>query len=86
MHVLTLTGTGTPGFSVAKLQHSADGITWADLTTGTNAFNGGSAITAVGGYTAFVPFGTTINPYIRSVVTTQGTTISTTFGISAARQ
>lgn len=81
LHVLTLTGTGTPTI-IAKVQHSADGVTWADLTS----FNGGNTIGAVGAYAAFVAYGTVINKFLRAVHTTAGTTISTTSMISAARQ
>lgn len=81
LHVLTLTGS-TPTITIATLQHSADGVTWADLAS----FNGGGTITAVGGYNALVQAGTTtINPFLRAYVTTAATT-TTTFGISAARQ
>lgn len=81
LHVLTLTGTGTPSVTV-KLQHSDDNATYVDLAT----FNSGSTITAVGAYSALVAYGTTINRFLRSVITTAGTTVSTTALISAARQ
>lgn len=81
LHVLTLTGTGSPSLTV-KIQHSDDDATYVDLCS----FNGGNPITAPGAYAAFVPYGTAISRYIRAVRVTAGTTISTTSLVSAARQ
>lgn len=68
LHVITCTGTGQT--FTAKIQHSSDGHTWADLCS----FNAGGAITAAGAFSAFVTLGTTINIYQRAVINTTGST------------
>jgi hypothetical protein len=86
LHVLTLTGTGTPGITTAKIQHSMDNSTWVDLADFLAQANGGSPITAPGAFSAFVPYGTQIYVWLRSVLITEGTTISFAALVGAARQ
>jgi hypothetical protein len=75
--------TGAADTITIALQHSDDGATWATLTPLVNNF---AAITAPGGYTIAIPYGTVILRYLRATITTVGATISATLGISAARQ
>lgn len=77
-NVFTLSGTGTPTVQI-NLQHSDDNATWSTL----GAF---APITAPGGYYITVPLGTSILRYQRAQIVTTSTTISTTLGISSARQ
>lgn len=81
LHVLSISGTAAT--FTAKVQHSSDGSTWADLCS----FNSGSAITAAGAYSAFASYGSTVNQYLRGVIDTTGSTSITLAAlISAARQ
>lgn len=77
-HVFTLTGTGSPSVTIT-MQHSDDSATWSTLATFT-------AITAVGGYFVTVPANTQCLRFVRAQIVTAGSTISTTLGISGARQ
>lgn len=74
LHV-TAKGSGTA--IVAKVQHSADGSTWADLATFASVSAAGNAerITVSG----------TINRYIRAAWTLSGASPSFSFHLSAAR-
>lgn len=75
LHVTAASGT-TPNM-VAKVQHSADNSTWADLATFT-------AVTAANAYQRVAGTGT-VNRYLRAQYTITGTTPSFTFHLSAAR-
>lgn len=68
--------SGTPSIA-AKVQHSSDGSTWADIATFTTTSTANTAerITATG----------TVNRYLRAIWTISGGSPSTTFHISAAR-
>jgi hypothetical protein len=63
LHVTAYTGLTS---ATVKIQHSTDNSTWADLTT----FN---ATTAIGAQLVKLAAGTTINRYLRSVLTVAGT-------------
>lgn len=63
LHVTAYTGLTS---ATVKIQHSPDNSTWTDLTT----FN---AATAVGAQLVKLAAGTTINRYLRSVLTVVGT-------------
>jgi len=75
LHVTAASGT-TPNL-VAKVQHSADNSTWADLATFT-------AVTAANAYQRASGTGT-VNRYLRAQFTITGSTPSFTFHLSAAR-
>lgn len=64
----TVSGTGTPTLT-AKIQHSADNVTYADLVTFT-------ALTSAGAEVKEIASGTTINRYLKVVYTVSGTTPS----------
>lgn len=68
--------SGTPSL-VAKVQHSSDGSTWADLATFSTvtAANVAERVTATG----------TVNRYLRALWTISGGSPSVTFHLSAAR-
>jgi hypothetical protein len=61
----------------AKIQHSADNSSWADLGTFT-------AVTAANAYQRISGTGT-VNRYLRAQYTITGTSPSFTFHLSAAR-
>ena len=75
LHVTAASGT-TPSLTV-KVQHSADGSTWADLATHT-------AVTAAN-QSERIAFSGTVNRYLRASWTISGTSPSFTFHLSAAR-
>ena len=75
LHVTAASGT-TPSMT-AKVQHSADNSTWADLGTFT-------AVTAANAYQRITGTGT-VNRYLRAQYTISGTSPSFTFHLSAAR-
>lgn len=68
--------SGTPTLT-AKVQHSSDGSTWADLVTfaTTSTVNTAQRITTTG----------TVNRYLRAIWTISGGSPSVTFHVSAAR-
>jgi hypothetical protein len=72
LQVIAATGT-----IVAKVQHSSDGTTWADLITftSTSTANTAERITTTG----------TVNRYLRALWTISGGSPSVTFHLSAAR-
>lgn len=63
LHVTAYTGLTS---ATVKIQHSTDNSVWADLTTFT-------AVTAAGAQLVKLAAGTTINRYLRSVLTVVGT-------------
>jgi hypothetical protein len=69
-------GSGTSPTLTAKVQHSADGSTWADLITFTAATGTTSESKTVTG---------TVNRYVRATWTIGGTSPSFTFAITFAR-
>lgn len=75
LEVTTITGT-TPSLT-AKIQHSADNVSWADLITFT-------AATAIGGQRVAVAG--TVNRYTRALWTIAGTTPSVTFSLVFGRK
>lgn len=78
LHVTAIAGAA-PSVTF-KIQHSTNGSTWADL---------GSAFTVVTAATTqrlTIAAGTTVNQFLRCVVTFGGTTTSVTFNISFARR
>jgi hypothetical protein len=75
LQVTAVSGT-TPSIT-AKVQHSTDGSTWADLVTFT-------AVTASNNAQRIAVSGT-VNRYLRALWTISGTTPSATFHLSAAR-
>jgi len=74
LHVTAIGGTPT---LTAKVQHSSDGSTWADLATFTavTAANSAQRVEAAG----------TVNRYLRALWTISGGSPSVTFHMSAAR-
>lgn len=93
VHALTMAGTGTAGTVTPKLQHSANGSTWADLIGGTGPFTFGDSAfdttTGVQATTGVATANVTINPFIRLVLTTVdtgNTDLSATLMASVARQ
>jgi len=78
LHITANTRSTT---TVAKVQHSADNSTWADLST--------FATIAIGTKTSerkIVASGTTVNRYLRAVVTPASGTGSITFSIAFSRR
>jgi hypothetical protein len=75
LHVTAASGT-TPSMT-AKVQHSVDNSSWADLATFT-------AVTAANAYQRISGTGT-VNRYLRAQYTITGTSPSFTFHLSAAR-
>ena len=71
-HIHATNNTRT-GATTVKIQHSTDSSTWVDLATFTNV-----AIATVSGQRITVASGTTVNRYLRAVVTTTGTGTITT--------
>lgn len=65
IHVFSATGT-TPSIT-GKIQHSVDGVTYADLIT----FD---ALTAAGAQRVELPKQTTVNPFVKASYTISGTT------------
>lgn len=80
IHLTVMSGTSTPTLT-AKIQHSTDNSTWADLAGG--AF---TALTALGSQRQTIAAGVTVNRYLRVVFTIAGTTPSFTFQVSFARR
>jgi hypothetical protein len=78
LHVTALSGTDTPTLT-AKVQHSTDNSSWADLITFTNA-------TAVGSQRSVVATATTINQYTRCASTITGTNPTFTYALAFARR
>ena len=76
LHVSAVSGT-TPTL-VVKVQHSADGTTWADLATFPSQ-------NSVNGEYLEVAAGTTVNRYLRAQWTVGGTTPSFNFELSLKR-
>lgn len=80
LHVFAVSGTATPTIT-AKLQDSADNVTFADVTGG-----GFTAVTAVGGQVlASAATTTTLRRYVRLAYTVAGTTPSFTLAAAVAR-
>lgn len=78
---LHVTANDRDGTTVAKVQHSADNSTWADLVTFTTV--GSSTATSE---RSVVAAGTTVNRYLRALVTPSGSTGSLTVSIAFARR
>lgn len=78
LHVVANTRNGT---TVAKVQHSADNSTWADLVT----FATISTATQTS-ERSVVSTGTTVNRYLRALVTPAGSTGSLTVTVTFARR
>jgi len=78
LHVTANTRSAT---SVAKVQHSADNSTWADLTTFATV-----AIATATSERKVVAAGTTVNRYLRAVVTPASGTGTITFSIAFSRR
>ena len=78
LHVTANTRSGT---TVAKVQHSADNSTWADLATFTTI-----AIGTATSERKVVASGTTVNRYVRALVTPAAGTGSITFSIAFSRR
>lgn len=76
LHVTANTRSST---TVAKIQHSADNSTWADLATFTTVAIGTATASSVSG-------SGTVNRYVRAVVTPAAGTGSITLSISFARR
>ena len=76
LHVSAVSGTSSPSLA-AKVQHSADGSTWADLAvfTTATAANTAQRVASTG----------TVSRYLRAIYTITGTTPSFTFHLSTAR-
>lgn len=70
--------SGTTPTLVVKVQHSANGTTWADLATF-------SSQNSVNGEYVTVPAGTTVNRYLRAQWTITGTTPSFNFNLAFKR-
>lgn len=77
LHATAIAG-GAPSV-VVKIQHSANGSTWADLITF-------AAVTAASKERIEVAAGTTINRFLREVHTFGGTTTSITHNVAFARR
>lgn len=78
LHVTANTRNGT---AVAKVQHSADNSTWADLVTFTTISTGTAT-----SQRSTVASGTTINRYLRALITPGGSTGSLTVTVAFARR
>lgn len=78
LHVTANTRNGT---AVAKVQHSADNSTWVDLVTFTTI----STATATSERTVVAP-ATTVNRYLRALITPAGSTGSLTVTVAFARR
>lgn len=76
LHVTAISGTSSPSLA-AKVQHSSDGSTWADLAVF-------STVTAAGASERIASTGT-VNRYMRATWTLTGTSPSFTFHLSTAR-
>ncbi len=74
LHVLSASGT-SPSLTV-RVQHSADGVVWADLITFDQVTAAASQVKAVAG---------PVSRYLRAVWTITGTSPSFTFAVSAGR-
>jgi len=78
---LHVTANTSNGSAVAKVQHSADNSTWADLVTfttiGTGTATSQRSITAAG---------TTVNRYLRALITPAGSSGSLTVTVAYARR
>ena len=72
LHVTAFTGTSL----TLKIQHSANGSTWADLVSWT--------VSAIGAQRTAVATGTTVNRYLRTAITA-GTFTTITFATAFAR-
>lgn len=78
LHVSAVSGT-TPNATI-KIQHSVDNSAWSDLITFT-------AVTAVTSQRVELSAGTTVNRYVRGIISAfTGTTPSATFTMSFARR
>lgn len=78
LHVTANTRNGT---AVAKVQHSADNSTWADLVTFTTISTGTTT-----SQRSVVNSGTTVNRYLRALITPAGSTGSLTVTVAFARR
>jgi hypothetical protein len=78
LHVTANTRNGT---SVAKVQHSADNSTWADLVTFTTISTGTAT-----SQRSVVASATTVNRYLRALITPAGSTGSQTVTVAFARR
>lgn len=78
LHVTANTRNGT---AVAKVQHSADNSTWADLVTFTTISTGTAT-----SQRSTVASGTTVNRYLRALITPAGSTGSLTVTVAFARR
>jgi len=78
LHVTSIAGAA-PSVTF-KVQHSTNGSTWTDLLTGF------AAMTAIGKQRIAVAAGTTVNRFLRAVVTFGGTTTSVVYNLSFARR
>lgn len=78
LHVTANTRNGT---AVAKVQHSANNSTWADLVTFTTISTGTTT-----SQRSVVNSGTTVNRYLRALITPAGSTGSLTVTVAFARR
>lgn len=78
---LHVTANTSNGSAVAKVQHSADNSTWADLVTFTTVSTGTAT-----SQRATTAAGTTVNRYLRALITPAGSSGSLTVTVAYARR
>ncbi len=80
-HLHYTASTNGGGSATVKIQHSADGSTWADLATFTTLLS-----TPYAAQRIEVAAGTTVNRYLRVAYTVAGTGVTFTFTVAFSRR
>jgi len=79
--------TRTAGFTLVKIQHSADNSTWADLISFTNIpSNSTTPLSPLRSQRSVVTTGTTVNRYLRATFTGSGATGAYAISFAFARR